>query len=139
MPISLEIASPNDRYFVAIEDDGRVAYAYLHDQNEEELIVGDVWLYNCDEAPDAPEWTNPKNLPFSNPKEYAQDNDRGPILQPGDVRITWETSSAECIAHVVIHGTPWAIIKPNSKPGWCRLATKPGPLAIPLADYANEK
>jgi hypothetical protein len=139
MPISVEIASPNDCYLVTIEDDGKVAYAYLHDRSEEECIIGDVWLYNSGETPDAPEWKDPNNLPFSNPRGYALDNDLGPILRPGDVKVVWETLGAECIAHVVIHQTPWAILKPNSKPGWCRLAAKSGPLATPLVDYKKEK
>ncbi|WP_374951629.1 hypothetical protein [Mucilaginibacter sp.] len=53
-----------DRFFsVKIEDDGRVAYAYLMQGNDE---VADVWLYNLAAAPVASFW-NEADKPFVNP------------------------------------------------------------------------
>jgi hypothetical protein len=58
---------------VVLEDDGRVAYAYLKDHG---AIVADVWLYNVAEAPDQNHWRDKSNLPFLNPGKYCT---AGPI------------------------------------------------------------
>lgn len=53
---------------VVIEDDGRVAYAYLQQHGE---IVADVWLYNVVATPDEVTWTDATPMPFLNPRRYC--------------------------------------------------------------------
>jgi hypothetical protein len=57
----------NANYSIIIEDDNRVAYAYLL---EGENIVGDVWLYNQEQSPVKENWDNPDDLPFLNSLDY---------------------------------------------------------------------
>ncbi|WP_375157246.1 hypothetical protein [Bradyrhizobium sp. RDT46] len=60
-----KFVSPFDESAVIIEDDGKVAYAYMLDRNGK--ICSDVWLYNRCPAPIEPEWHDAANLPFANP------------------------------------------------------------------------
>lgn len=59
----------NQSYSLIIEDDGRVAYAYLL-LNEE--IIGDLWLYNQEETPSFSDWSNPDNMPFLNSQQFVR-------------------------------------------------------------------
>ncbi len=52
-----------------IEDDGRVGYAYL--LNQEGKVCGDVWLYNRGPAPKEPEWSDREKAPYANPESYV--------------------------------------------------------------------
>ena len=79
--ILLQFRSPDPRYSVVIEDDGRVAYAYLLHDDE---IVGDVWLYNHGPAPAEPEWRSPdagvspyqERLPQTGSRSCAREYER---------------------------------------------------------------
>lgn len=117
--------SPDGRYSVVVEDDGRVAYAYLR---EGKRIVADVWLYNRCETPQTPEWTDKSKLPFANPAGFARENDCGPITSDDQVRVEWGEESAD----IHLHGRLWATFRSGEKPGCCILATRNGPLARPL-------
>jgi hypothetical protein len=65
----------NIAYSVIIEDDGRVAYAYLM---KDENIIGDVWLYNQLDAPENTNWDH-KKMPFLNPIEFIAE---GMLISP---------------------------------------------------------
>lgn len=115
------------RYSVLVEDYGRVAYAYLCNDRH---IVADVWLYNRDKSPDEPEWSDRSLAPFANPSAYALELDLNPIKDERDVAIAW--LNEPITATISIHGKDWAVLGEGSKPGYCRLAKKAGPLARPL-------
>jgi hypothetical protein len=44
---------------IVLEDDGRVAYAYLIIEGQ---MVGDVWLYNVSPAPDVVDWKDASKI-----------------------------------------------------------------------------
>lgn len=112
---------------VVIEDDDRVAYAYLLDNDNK--IVGDVWLYNVEPAPDRLELLDgPEMMPFLNPKEFCS--------MESISRITYD-SNVICVANdgyvsIEVDGLLVARLKAGAKPGWSRLACKHGPLALKL-------
>lgn len=115
-------------YFVRITDDGRVAYAYLM-QGEDE--VGDVWLYNQAEAPKISFW-NDEDKPFLNPQEYlGKGANIKPISNADDVRCEWlETSEGLIEVDILIRGKFIAQLSPGAKPGMSVLVIKDGPLAL---------
>src|SRR3569623_677993 len=61
----------DENYTVMVEDDGRVAYAYLMEYGD---IIGDVWLYNVDKAPLDDNWAMQPQMPFLNPAQYLASN-----------------------------------------------------------------
>lgn len=116
---------------IVIEDDGRVAYAYLL---VEDTIVGDVWLYNVTKAPTDRVWRNQPSRPYLNPEEFC--------VTVNHVRLS-ETSMVECVwfphhACVMVDGILWAVLWEGSKPGRSRLAKIRGPLALPIGDFSME-
>jgi hypothetical protein len=123
-------------YSVIIDDDDRVAYAYLtHDGS----VVGDVWLYNCGQPPDLPEWHDRGSGPFCNPRDYARDTRFSPIDNLGEVSVTWiQDESALTSANVFIRGEMIARLAPGKKPGWSLNASKDGPLAYVLKSGLSE-
>jgi hypothetical protein len=115
-------------YSVIIEDDGRVAYAYLYDGED---IIGDVWLYNQQQAPAISFWRE-EDMPFLNPTEYlAKDAAIKPIQEESEVRCEWTESLNDGLIEVgiSIRGKFIASIASGSKPGWSVLVAKDGPLA----------
>lgn len=123
-----ELRDPDSRYSVVIEDDGKVVYAYLRDAGE---MVADVWIQNVDEAPERPEWDDPANAPFANPREYCRSHQPPVVRDPADdLTLEWIHADGNVIAVLVkIRGTTVARLEPGSKPGWSRFAKKDGPLA----------
>lgn len=114
-----------------IEDDGRVAYAYL--LGKEKKIVADIWLYNRCVAPEAPEWSDPGNLPFANPADYVDAGYELPLPSSGgDFFVEWQDRGAARYARILLGGQLFAELVAGAKPGWSRLAKKNGPLAKPL-------
>jgi hypothetical protein len=116
-------------YSVKIEDDGRVAYAYMM-QGED--AVGDVWLYNRSEEPQVNFW-NPEDLPYLNPAEYLHKEAATipPIKEPSEVRCEWsETSDGIIEVDILLRGKFVAQLVPGAKPGWSVLVAKDGPLAL---------
>ena len=71
--LMLFFESPCGRYQFRFDDDGKVAYGYLL---ENDSIIGDVWLYNRCSTPDKPEWKDKANIPFANCLPYAREEDR---------------------------------------------------------------
>src|SRR5690242_16435335 len=60
---------PGSGLTVILEDDGRVAYAYLKSNG---AIVADVWLYNVAEPPERNNWRDKTQLAFSEPAKLLQ-------------------------------------------------------------------
>ncbi|MDB5005029.1 MAG: hypothetical protein JWQ34_3254 [Mucilaginibacter sp.] len=115
-------------YSVIIQDDGRVAYAYLY---EGEDIIGDVWLYNQQQAPAISFWRI-EDMPFLNPTEYlSKDASIKPIQDESEVRCEWTESLNDGLIEVGIYIRDKFIasIASGSKPGWSVLVAKDGPLA----------
>jgi len=118
----------DNHYSVKIQDDGRVAYAYLY---EGEDVVGDVWLYN-QQAPPATSFWLPEDMPFLNPREYLADNASiKPITDESQVRCEWNESKDDGLieAGIYIRDKFIASVAVGAKPGWSVLVAKDGPLA----------
>ncbi|MGE0709885.1 MAG: hypothetical protein AB7N76_25135 [Planctomycetota bacterium] len=124
-------ACPDHDATCVFEDDGRVAYAYLRLAG---AIVADVWIYNADLTPSVPEWTERGTAPYRNARAYVQARDSAAPLRPSDLAFDWPAAPAELapVVFVSILGVLVAVLAPGAKPGWSRLATRPGPLALPL-------
>jgi len=119
-------------YSAVFEDDGRVAYAYLLDEDK---IVADVWLYNSVAAPEQPEWRDPSNAPFLNPRGFASDDRFPPVADESEVAFSWSHETAgQPVLRLFIRGDYHAMLIPGSKPGWCKLAARNGPLASVLRE-----
>jgi hypothetical protein len=114
------------------EDDGRVAYAYLLDGDE---IVADVWLYNCVAAPEQPEWRDPSKAPFLNPRGFASTEQFPPVADESEVAFSWShETEGQTALRLFIRGDYHARLVHGSKPGWCKLAARNGPLASVLME-----
>jgi hypothetical protein len=123
----LKFRDSESGWVVVLEDDGRVAYAYL--RNASEQTVADVWLYNRQGTPELPEWGDRALLPFRNPLGYAQEWSPPTSLAEADARVVWaKTEKEEPRAAVHLWGEQFAILEPAARPGWSRLALEPGPL-----------
>ena len=118
----------NQKYSVIVEDDGKVAYAYLLNDN---TIVGDVWLYNQFPAPDEVNWKNNTDLPFLNPKEFTNE-EIVPVLIDDDIDLKCLLSNDNQLQEVKIYIRQRLLAKlsPGSKPGWSCIVMKDGPLAL---------
>lgn len=123
----LRFESPTDARDVVIEDDNRVAYAYLRDAGK---VVGDVWLYNSVETPLEPDWDDFVNAPFRNPKALCSNEPFETLTEESRIRCEWSPAGAD----LYIDEVHWAHLQAGAKPGWSRLATGVGPLAHPLLD-----
>jgi len=129
MSLYLRFEAPDGGLSLVVEDDGRVAYAYLHRANE---VVAHVWIYNRCPASSDPEWDDPSKLPFANSSEYMSED--GYVMGPvdrGDVVVTWESdeSGADPVAYIYLFEDLVAVIGVGDKPGYARFAIKDNPLA----------
>jgi len=118
----------NTSYSLIIEDDERVAYAYLM---KEEDIIGDIWLYNQIPPPIIVDWEDTDDMPFLNPKEYVKEC-IPPIINENAIELKWTLiDNNETVKEVDIYINKKLIAKlsPESKPGWSKVVTKDGPLA----------
>src|SRR5438046_3121601 len=117
---------PNSSFSVVIDDDDRVAYAYLLKEGD---MCGDVWLYNCNMAPEEPEWRDPSKAPFANPQEFTADD---PLRITDTANIYWawiKDNDNLQRAEIYLGEQLLAVLAPGAKPGWCKNARKDGPLA----------
>jgi hypothetical protein len=110
---------------LVIDDDGRVAYAYLRDP--ECAIIGDVWLYNRAPAADA-DWADPAQVPLPNPPSFACPLPGEPPSAE-DLTVRWAVDETLLLADVLVRGTLLARLSPGAAPGWNVLAIADGPLA----------
>jgi hypothetical protein len=116
-----------------VEDNGRVAYAYLIRENK---MIGDLWLYNQAESPTEPEWRDRTKMPFLNPASFV---DMGAMSQPlqssDDIAAEWELGGDGVATKVALylHGQLYGVLAPMVKPGWCVAVLKDGPLAKRLS------
>ena len=123
-----KFVSPFDESAVIIEDDGKVAYAYMLDRNGK--ICSDVWLYNRCPTPIEPEWHDPANLPFANPASFVNESSR--FVPPGstdEFTVAWDEAGGPLAAKILLRDTNFAKLVAGSKPGWSALASMDGPLA----------
>ena len=126
---------PDTGFALIVEDDGKAAYAYLL---QGDRIVGDVWLYNSAAPPNEAEWRDPSKLPFANPSGYVRADRVEPVRDESRIAVSWAFAhDALKEARLFIDGTLWAVLRPRVKPGWCRMAARPGPLAKPLDELAS--
>jgi hypothetical protein len=108
---------------VVIENDGRVAYAYLLRYEE---IVSEVWLFNAVIADERPEWDRDgarSLLPFLNPPSMGRVISSPPAI--GDSlnwRVDWDGLSNCGPVRIAIEGELWAELEPGVVPGSSRLA-----------------
>lgn len=123
-PVLRRCEIPGSDLSVVVEDDGRVAYAYLKRGEE---IVADVWLYNVSEPPAEGGFGDRAQPPFLNPRDYCT----------GTFERISEQSLLECVlvsprVELRLDGRLIARLQPGVKPGWSAHAAREGPLARPL-------
>lgn len=123
----VEFRHPETGLSVVIDDDDRVAYAYLREPEGE--IIGDVWLYNRVADPDHADWSDPTQAPFPNPRTHARALDRPLPSGVEDLEVAWRLEGELLLADVLLHGALLARLSPGSAPGWSVLATESGPCA----------
>ena len=114
--IEAQFSSVDGAHAVVIEDDGRVAYAYLLDADGK--ICGDVWLYNRGPAPKEPEWTDREKAPFANPEAFiAPAAELSPPTSADGFSVEWRRAESTSGRGVVGRSPE----KPNEYPrfAWC--------------------
>lgn len=120
---------------VIFNDDGHTAYAYLAEGEQLEECVGDVWLYNTTETPQAPEWTDASRAPFANPAEYVVAERVRPAKTPQEVSFKWVREPAQRVfCAVFVRGELFAVLTKDAKPGWSRNAKRNSPVALVLTE-----
>lgn len=130
---NLTFFSNSSKASLIIEDNGRVGYAYLCDENGS--ICADVWLYNRCVSPTVPEWSDRDLMPFANPRIYALHADDFLCPQHAqDITVAWNVDPAELEVQIFIRGKLFALLSHGSKPGKSLLATQDGPLAMMLVE-----
>lgn len=112
-------------FSVIIEDDDKVCYAYLLEENQ---IVSDVWLYNNIDSPEAVDWKNKDDLPFANPKKFIKNN-----ISPFDVAtsidVKWGSVDGKIYAKIYASNQLLVKLERDAFPGWSTLVKSDGPLA----------
>ena len=117
-----------DELEVIVEDDDRVAYAYLVRDGR---IIADVWLYNRLPAPWRPPWNEPGGeMPFLNSVEYTDEDRSTRSPAPEALDVVWpDPSQPDAEITIRIDNQPVAWLAPGTKPGWSALVIRDGPLA----------
>lgn len=118
--------SSDSKRSLVIEDDGKVAYAYMCDEGDQ--IIGDVWLFNRGDAPKEPEWRDRTKAPFANPADYVLEVQFSPPIDLNEFSIVWEMGE-RYVAKIFLRNKIFATLADNEKPGKAILAKKNGPLA----------
>jgi hypothetical protein len=118
----VDFPSPCGVFKVTVEDNGKVAYAYLKRASE---IVGDVWLYNRIRIPDAPEWGDRTKIPFANSRDYVGSGAILDVAPAADrINIDWEYEGNNPVAFVYVDGDLYGVVGVGDKPGYSRFAIK---------------
>lgn len=114
-----------DQYSIIIEDNGKVCYAYLLNN---QIIIGDVWLYNQEDTPETVAWDNRSKMPFLNP--YTTKEQPAPVKSDSDILVLWqyEATSLKQV-RILIRNELIAILEPGLKPGYSKLTNTDNPLA----------
>jgi len=128
--VTIRMEDPATRSAIVVEDDGRVAYAYLLENGR---IVGDVWLYNVADAPVAPEWSHRSKLPFLNPAPFCRNDISIPRVTDVAIRCVWLRDQT-LVVDVFFSEVHVARLRRGAKPGWSLLAAREGPLAKRLSE-----
>ena len=126
------VCSNNPEFSIIIEDDGKVAYAYMINDNK---IIADVWLYNCKAAPTVTKWDKNK-MPFLNPMEFLDTSRHATrIRKAEDVSIDWKNINDNKLieATISVNNGVLAKLLPGARPGWSAIVSKDGPLANKMA------
>ncbi len=111
---------------VVVEDDNRVAYAYLI---KDEQIVSDVWLYNVAPTPTNVQWEDDEaTMPFLNPAKYCKPEPMPRLTSQSAVLCRWFDEAVD----LFVDGIVWAHLKNGARPAWSRWALRKGPLAQPI-------
>ena len=121
-------------YSVVLEDDDRVAWAYIRDREaggNRPLIVADVWLYNVAAPPDSWVRPTPGEAPL-NPSPYVSQERAMRLEEAREIIARWNTSDGARIVDVLVDGVLYGRLSPGSKPGWSRFAAAESPVARPL-------
>ncbi len=125
-------------YVLVVQDDGKVAYAYLLLRDE---IIGEVWLYNQHPSPHKPNWEDKARMPFLNPRAYVRPVRFDPLRSANDIEVIWHEKGNDLHhAEVRLRGEQFALLWPGSKPGCSLLAAKDGPVAnvlVPVAGFPS--
>jgi hypothetical protein len=121
---------PQGKHAVVLEDDGRVAYAYLL---RDESLVSDVWLYNVEATPEHVDWKDRSAMPFLNPRGFCADELTPRLREDAVIYCRWLPHAVEVLIDEVLI----ARLEPGAKPGWSKLAARSGPLARPLVETAR--
>lgn len=118
-------------YSIIIEDDTKVAYAYLL---KGENVVSDVWLYNSEETPKNIDWNDIDNAPFLNPSTYAN-NVKEKIGKETLESIDIQWSILETIkVKISLKNGIIVVLEEGKLPGWSNNVIKSGPLALKLEE-----
>jgi hypothetical protein len=123
----LQFENDTGELAVVIEDDGRVAYAYLLEHGK---VVADVWLYNVAAAPESVDWADRAAMPFLNPRAYC-----GARTIPRfgtDTQLTCKWDARGVV--ILVDDDAVAQLTVGERPGRSRGAEQAGPLARPLAE-----
>jgi hypothetical protein len=118
----------DDAYAVTVNDDGRVAYAYLTFYGD---VVSDVWLYNRAPTPLGSFINTDENHPL-NPADYIKkDPMMMPIYEQSQIHCEWDESEDEVIeVYITLRRRFTAQLRHGAKPGWNVMVAKDGPLAL---------
>ncbi|HSI83419.1 MAG TPA: hypothetical protein VK970_06520 [Candidatus Methylacidiphilales bacterium] len=129
-----QLFSEDAIYSCIIEDDGRVAYAYLMEGKE---MIGNLWLYNQEATPAVDAWREDRGtLPYLNSARYVDAQLMlKPLETPGEAEVVWEyrPNGRLHMLHLILRGTHYGVLAPHVKPGWTVAASQDGPLAQHLA------
>ncbi len=120
MPFLAEHRHPETGCALVIDDDGRVAWAYLHAPEGD--IIGDVWLYNRLPTPALADWSNPLLAPFLNAASHARALDQPPPTDATELEVDWTVDGELLLADVHLRGVLLARLSPGCSPG-CRSTT----------------
>ena len=125
---NVEFRDDASRQELVVDDDGRVAYAYLIAADGK--ITSDVWLYNRCAAPMEPEWTSPENMPFANSIDYVSDDLEFSLpTHLSQLSVEWSVRGGKSVVRIFVRGSLVAELTDGAKPGCSLLAKKDGPLA----------
>jgi hypothetical protein len=126
--ITIEFKNTIHGMSAIFEQDSKVAYAYLLEQEE---FVSDVWLYNVDYTPQNPEWKDRLcDMPFRNSVKYVSSPGFKPVIDSSEIHVKWiENNDGTIIVNIFVRGELMGILQKDCKPGWSKMASSDSPIA----------